>query len=452
MIIERCNPERDSVPLLSYRFYEGLSRHVDITLVTHERNKAALEKIHPNRDIVYIPESSFTKKLYRVVDRLTKINGRIIYPLFDALVYPVYAEFNHKVYKKFKRAVLNGEYDIVHALTPINPRYPVKIIKSCQNTPFILGPLNGGVPYPSGFMKIAIKEFAYFNFLRWVGRMVIPGYRMTYRKADKILAGSTYTFSLIRKLFNPEDDRLSLFCENGLDSSFIRGNTHFAGTDKKTSTTIELLFSGRLVPWKGADLLIEALGGLDAALLKKIRLTIVGDGAERLHLENQARTLKIEKQIHFVGWIPQHETLKYYSRSDIFCFPSVKEFGGGVVLEALASGLPCIVIKNGGIGEYVTDKTGFRIEPVDRNYVVRELRRCIKKLVEDDRLRRSMSSHAIERAKEYEWSKKCGEMFDLYQKTYQKHSEKARRNGSEPPNALELQTNRSIANRPNHPT
>ena len=62
-----------------------------------------------------------------------------------------------------------------------------------------------------------------------------------------------------------------------------------------------------------------------------------------------------------------------FSKSDIFCFPSIREFGGAVVLEAMACGLPCIVVNNGGIGEYVTDETGFKIEPISRDYIIKEL-------------------------------------------------------------------------------
>jgi len=51
----------------------------------------------------------------------------------------------------------------------------------------------------------------------------------------------------------------------------------------------------------------------------------------------------------------------------------------------MACGLPCIVANNGGIGEYVTEETGFKIEPNSREYLTQELTKKIKILVEDDK-------------------------------------------------------------------
>ena len=208
LIIEQCNPEWPSVPLVGYSFYKHISQLVNTTLVTHERNKTALEKAHPERDIIYIPESKFIKSYYKIADRVSKIKGKIIWPLYNTLIYPIYAEFNHKVYSRFKDSILDGQYDIVHALTPILPRYPVKAIKACKKTPFILGPVNGGVPFPKGFQTVARQEFSYFNFLRHIGRYIIPGYRETYKKASYILSGSTYTMNLVKNLFDIKNEKI----------------------------------------------------------------------------------------------------------------------------------------------------------------------------------------------------------------------------------------------------
>lgn len=61
------------------------------------------------------------------------------------------------------------------------------------------------------------------------------------------------------------------------------------------------------------------------------------------------QALKLNNVIKFIGKIPQKETLNYYRQADVFCFPSIRESGGTVVLEAMACGLPCIIANNGGI-------------------------------------------------------------------------------------------------------
>ena len=147
----------------------------------------------------------------------------------------------------------------------------------------------------------------------------------------------------------------------------------------------------------------------------KVQVTIVGDGEERANLENLTRSLQLQDRVHFSGWVTQEEILKYYQEADLFCFPSIREFGGAVVLEAMVCGLPCIVANNGGIGEYVTDETGVRIEPTSREYLTAELSRQIHRLVEDEPLRQRMSEKSIERMQEFTWEEKAKRMIRIYE-------------------------------------
>ena len=411
LIVEQCNPDWASVPLVGYNFFQEINNLADVTLVTHIRNKPALEKHPESEKVVYIEEGKLTKQYYKVVAKLTA-NGRVNWPLHNALSYPIYAEFNQQVYQKFQAKILNGDYDIVHAITPMMPRYPYKVVNVCQQTPFILGPVNGGIPFPPGFQETARQEFAQFNFLRAVGRALIPGYVETYKKADKILAGSTYTLNMLKDLFEISDQRIDLFYENGISEEFLNQTN----IPNKDASYINLLFVGRLVPYKCADIVIESIGKLDQAIQNKIRLKIVGDGQERNHLENRVKELNLGEIVSFAGWVNQQETLDYYRKADIFCFPSIREFGGAVVMEAMACGLPCIVANNGGIGEYVTEETGFKIEPISRDYLTQELTNKIQMLVEDERLRESMSAKAIEKAREFEWDNKARKILEIYQK------------------------------------
>lgn len=416
LIVEQCNPEGFSVPLEGYNYYKVISEIADVTLVTHGRNEAAVQKVAADQDVVYMYESVLSAKYHSIVESLTS-RGRVNWPLYNALTYPIYAEFNHNVYKKFKHKVLNGDYDIVHVITPMMPRYPAKIVKACKNTPFILGPVNGGVPFPPGFQEVAKQESAQFNFLRAIGRYLIPGYVETYKKADKILAGSTFTLNMLKDIFKPSANRIQLFYENGILKEFLHDHKIVNKSEK-----LNLLFVGRLVPYKGADMVIEAIGKLEESIQNRVSFTIVGDGSEKSSLEKRVQELSLGKIVKFAGWVPQKDTLEYYSNADIFCFPSIREFGGAVVLEAMACGLPCIVVNNGGIGEYVTQKTGFSIEPVSREFVISELTNNIRILAKDEKIRADMSVNSIERVREFEWGNKARQIVNLYQEMIEANS------------------------------
>lgn len=409
LIVEQCNPDWASVPLVGYNFFQAISQLVDVTLVTHGRNREAIEKQPEPKNIVYLNERKLIQNYHQIAAKITYKN-QVNWPLYHALSFPVYMEFNQNVYQTFKGSVLRGDYDVVHVLTPMTPRYPVKLIKVCKHTPFILGPVNGGLPFPTGFKETAKKENANLNFLRDIGRLLIPGYVETYKKADRILVGSTFTLNMLKKMFAIQDNKISLFYENGVPSNF------FKETKIKTSKNqINLLFVGRLVSYKCADIVLDAISQLDYSIQNKIKLTIVGDGPERNNLEQRVQELNLDNRIKFAGWVNQQDTLEYYREADIFCFPSIREFGGAVVLEAMACGLPCIVVNNGGIGEYVTEKTGFKIEPVSREYITQELTSKIKSLVEDEKLRESMTANSIQRAKEFEWNNKAEKIVEIYE-------------------------------------
>ena len=416
LIIDQCNPEMPSVPLVAYQLFNSISKLVDVTLVTHERNRQALENVKGNEKIVYIAESNAIAKYFKLVSYLTVGKKGVNWPLINALGYPVYVEFSHRVYQTFQAKVLTGEYDLVHAITPILPRYPVPIVEACKNTPFVLGPVNGGVPFPKKFDKVAQKEFVYFNFLRILGQF-IPGYRNTYIKADKILVGSTYTLNMLKEKFSIVGNRIELFYENGITEDFLNSSSK-----NRDPGITNLLFVGRLVPYKGADIVIEAVSRLNK-VIPQFRLTIVGDGSERENLERQAQELGVSSIVSFTGWVSQKSTLEFYTKADIFCFPSIREFGGAVVLEAMACGLPCIVADNGGIAEYVTQETGFKLAPTSTENLIQGLVDKIKILRENEELRKSMSVKAVERAKKFAWRQKAVEIKKIYEKVIEeKHN------------------------------
>jgi glycosyltransferase involved in cell wall biosynthesis len=103
------------------------------------------------------------------------------------------------------------------------------------------------------------------------------------------------------------------------------------------------VYVGRLAPEKRVDLLI------DVARLPDVALTIVGDGALREELE----TMFAGTGTHFTGYLYGDELAHAYASADLFIFPGPNETFGQVVQEAMASGLPCVVMNRGGVKDLV---------------------------------------------------------------------------------------------------
>jgi rhamnosyl/mannosyltransferase len=154
-----------------------------------------------------------------------------------------------------------------------------------------------------------------------------------------------------------------------------------------------VLFVGRLVPYKGVDVLLEALAGLNACGL------IVGDGPLRAALEARARELDIAGRVRFLGSVADDELAAVYRACDVFVLPSVtrQEAFGVVQLEAMAAGKPVVSTDVGtGVG-WVNrhGETGYVVPPRDPV----ALREALRRLLGDPTLRKSMGDAAAKRVR-----------------------------------------------------
>jgi len=401
LVMEQCNPLWPSVPRVAYEIYRHLREITPVTLVTHERNRQGLSDAFPDADIRYIGESAAVRRYYATICRF--VGGRATnWPLLHVLGYPVYEEFDRRVAAAFGPSVRNGAFRAVLATTPILPRYPYSISAACTDVPFLLGPVNGGLPFPPGFGRIALQEGAAFNGLRNLCRL-IPGYAETYRRADRVFAGSRHTLEWIAGVFPEIRPRLQWLPENAVNASFFGGPVRLPSS----GTPLRLLFAGRLVPYKGADILLDALKLALPQMPGGARLSVVGDGPMRPHLEEQSRALGLDGVTEFTGPLPPADMPGVFQAADLFCFPSIREFGGAVVLEAMASGVPCIVPDHGGIGEYVTPECGIKVAPTSREHLVTAFADALVRLATDRGELARLAAASRKRALEFTWEEKA---------------------------------------------
>jgi glycosyltransferase involved in cell wall biosynthesis len=125
-------------------------------------------------------------------------------------------------------------------------------------------------------------------------------------------------------------------------------------------------------------MLLAAAAPLVAA--GRATIDVIGDGPERDALGKQAASLGIAAGVAFAGWVPHGEVAARLQRADVFGFPSVREFGGAVVLEAMALGVVPVVLDYGGPGELVTPRTGFALPMGRRDEIVAAFRSVLERL------------------------------------------------------------------------
>ena len=126
-----------------------------------------------------------------------------------------------------------------------------------------------------------------------------------------------------------------------------------------------VLFVGRLAPEKGLLVLLDAFAAAwqthpDA------RLTLVGDGSDRLSIEARVRALGLEPYVSFTGYLGQADVAVKLAEADIFALPSFAEGLPVVLMEAMASRLPVVTTRIAGVGELVEDGvSGCLVPPGD---------------------------------------------------------------------------------------
>lgn len=177
---------------------------------------------------------------------------------------------------------------------------------------------------------------------------------------------------------------------------------------------LKAIFAGRLVPYKGADMLISAAAPYLAS--GQLELTIVGDGPERCALEALVGKLGLRDRVRFSGWVSHSDLLVMFDAADLLTFPSIREFGGGVVVEAMARGAVPVVADYAGPSELVDDKTGIRIPFDDATSLINNLRRTLARLIESPATLLSMSAAGQEKVRgELTWQAKANKIVAKYE-------------------------------------
>lgn len=225
-----------------------------------------------------------------------------------------------------------------------------------------------------------------------------------YKNCDIILATSLFTQNEISQYI--EGKAFGLF-RSGVDLDAFnpkkRDNEFRKGLDDK----IILFFAGRLSPEKNIQLLVNAYIEL-CKRNNNIHLFVAGDGILRDPLKKE-----LGEKITAPGFLHGEDLYRAFASSDIFVFPSLTDTLGLVVLEAQASGLPVVVMDQGGPKEVMEDgKTGF----LCRADVTEDFIKNVESLIASPETRESMRKSARILAEQYSWERAFDDLIKVYER------------------------------------
>ena len=291
-------------------------------------------------------------------------------------------------------------FDIIHEPIPVSPRLPSIIFG--MSIPVVIGPMNGGMDFPPGY-----------NLDRKLGRVIIFFLKITSAFWNTLLPGKLDAALLLvanKRSYNalPHNLRrkqIREMAENGVDLERFKPMPR-----SRTNPKVNIIYVGALLDWKRVDLLIAAcatlIGRVDLGMIH-----IVGEGPERVALERQAQQSLLTQQVRIHGQLSHAAVADLMRASDIMVHPAMRECGGAVILEAMASGIPVIAADWGGPSDYIDGNSGVLVPPATPDKFVSQLADAILSLSKNPQLRKELGKAGRRRVQElYDWRVKAKAM------------------------------------------
>ncbi|WP_138207271.1 glycosyltransferase [Haloimpatiens lingqiaonensis] len=179
----------------------------------------------------------------------------------------------------------------------------------------------------------------------------------------------------------------------------------------KIPEKIDILSVSNLINTKGIDLNIKAMKEL-VKTYSDLKYYIVGDGPERINLENLVKEYKLERNIFFTGKLEHEEAMEYMKKCKIFSLPSWKEGFGVVYVEAMLQEKPVIGVKGEGIEDVIDNmKNGILVEPQNLD----ELVKTMKFLIENNEIAKTLGKEGKKTViKDFTWDNTADRILKVY--------------------------------------
>lgn len=336
---------------------------------------------------------------------------RMHFVYYDHPSFPRWFERTHLGYYTFCQTWQIGAYriarqlharesfDAVHHVTFATARFAS--LMGELRIPFTFGPVAGGERIPWRLRRT----------LPWPGRLrelvrdlsnhatrISPLTRRTFDVAERVFVTNRETLRLVPARHQA---KCSVQLAIGIDTA-----DDVRAPPLRPDHRFHALLVAALHARKGVHLALPAFARL-RAVVPDAELTIVGDGPEAGRLRSLAASLGLHGAVSWQPWASRDKVLELYGAHDVFLFPSLRDSGGMVVLEALANGLPVICLDLGGPGVIVDTSCGFVVPTAgaSEEQVIDGVAESLVMLARDPALRIRLQHGARARASDFTWDR-----------------------------------------------
>jgi glycosyltransferase involved in cell wall biosynthesis len=389
-----CDRDDVSEPYIAYRWVSEIAKRHEVVLFSVSRPDrfGCVKEQFPDLNVIEWCDIRVPAFLER----------------FRAIAKPGYFTYFRKARNFIKQLIQENAFDLIHHLNPFAWRYASPAYG--LGLPLVRGPLAGGLPTPAP-LRSEVREFVHpYKFLRFSDGLRKKYDRVlhdSYHQTDCILGAAPYVIDLLKPL---PVKRFEIEIEHGLDSlppqELLKKNH-----DEQEMT--QLLYVGRVIRTKGVRDAIRAISHMETR--QNVVFSIVGDGDDLRECRELVQNLQLGDTVAFRGWCTKEQVEQAYRQADIFLFPSFREPTGGVLLEAMTHGLPCVTCDYGGPAYMVGENCGLKVPPAEPEAYARQIAAQLDLLVRNKELRWQMGQAAMQHAlHNFDWNMKMTRLDAIY--------------------------------------
>ena len=366
-------------------------------------------------------EANFTvvrltsSKMHLYPDQINKVpkDKKLLGVKMPRLLYKNGLHVSYMPYSEIKKVLDDFKPDIIHNQTPGPVALSVFRYAKKRNIPLV----STDHAYPDNLtQQVMLPDFAKKPINKAMNAYFISFLK---RSAYATMPTEQAVADLIpknRKHFKVPVEALS----NGIDlSRFAKGRANKEIYEKYGIPRNKpiVLYVGRVDPEKSIDVLMEAFIQAHPKM-PDAHFVVTGDGTARPKLEKMAEKAGLANYVHFLGRVIGDDLPQIYRTGTLFATASKTETQGIVLLEAMATGLPCIAVDKGAVGDVVKNtKNGYLCQPDDVDKIAKSLVRII---TDKDRQKR-MSEDSLKRIRQHDISYTLTRFEEIYNKVLDEH-------------------------------